>query len=94
MKKTLLNSTLFVCLVAGSISLWIVANPLAVHAASSSATCANGEIINCSGAASNCIGVDSTPSTSGYCLCTAQNGGAQTALKLCIDIDEDPPLND
>lgn len=93
MKKLLLNSTILAGLVAGAVSLWIVANPVSVHAASSSARCRDGSTVECSASGSDCIGVDSTSSMSGYCLCVSLSDGSTTALDFCVD-GENPPILD
>ena len=94
MKKLLLNSTILAGLVVGGVSLWMVANPIPAYAAGSSATCANGSTVSCSAGGSNCIGVDSTSSSSGYCMCTSQADGSMTSFGGCFDGLGDPPLND
>ena len=85
MKKLLLNSTILAGLVVGGVSLWMVANPIPAYAAGSSATCADGTTVSCSASGSNCVGVDSTASASGYCQCVSQADGHTTSFSGCFD---------
>lgn len=95
MKKTLLNSTILAGLAAAAISLWIVANPVSVHAASSWATCRDGSRIDCSASGSTCIGEDSTSSSTGYCMCTSNTPGVGvTSFDFCAGDGDEPPLGD
>jgi predicted lipoprotein with Yx(FWY)xxD motif len=93
MKKILLNSTILAGLVAGAVSLWIVANPVSVHAASSWAACKGGGRVDCNAENSTCIGEDSTGSANGYCQCTSNTPPyAVTAFSFCSQ--DEPPLGD
>lgn len=95
MKKLFINSTLLVCLVVAALSLWYVAQPpIVAHAASSSAKCLDGEVLSCTATNSVCIGLDATPSMTGYCRCISLADGSETRFNFCLEIGPppEPPL--
>lgn len=94
MKRILLNSSLAVCLLTALVSIWVVANPVRALAASSSATCANGQAVECHAAASQCFSMDSNEAGPGYCFCISNSSpSTTTAEKYCTDSDEEPYLD-
>jgi len=93
MKRILVNSGLIACLFALLVSFWIVANPVPALAASSNATCMNGQQIHCAAQNSQCFAVDSDPGggSPGYCTCWSNSvPSVQTDLQACTDSDEVP----
>ena len=96
MRRILLNSSIAACFLTVLVSLWIVANPVHALAASSSATCMNGQEIHCQAANSQCFAVDSAANggAPGYCQCISNTPpNNQTALEVCTDSDEVPYLD-
>lgn len=94
MKKLLLNSSIAVCLLTALVSIWIVANPVRALAASSSATCANGQEINCHAPNSQCFAMDSSEAGPGYCYCMSNSTPSTTTDHAeCTDSDEVPYID-
>jgi len=91
MKRIVVNSALVACLLTLLVSFWMVANPVHALAASSKATCANGQDIQCAAASSQCFSVDSQPGAPGYCLCISNSTPSTvTDHQECTDSDEVP----
>ena len=68
-------------LVLALISLWAALNPTTAYAATSTARCANGSTVSCSG--DSCISGDATSSSNGYCFCTRADG--TNDVKFCAN---------
>jgi hypothetical protein len=64
------------------ISLWATFQPVTAYAATSSARCANGTTVSCSGV--SCISGDATSSSNGYCFCTREDG--TNDVKFCANL--------
>lgn len=92
MKRILLSSTVAACLLTAMISLWIVANPVKVAAASATVDCADGTTRTCEAPDASCYAHDPDDTNHGYCLCTSE--GHQVSKKTCDDDPPDPPFLD
>jgi len=74
------------------ISLWIVANPVKVAAASATVDCADGSKRTCEWAGASCYAHDPDGDQHGYCECS---GGTAMVSKTCDnDPPDDPPFLD
>ena len=82
MKKLLINSGLFACLVAVIVSVWIAANPVAVKASGATATCWDGTEVWCEVAGASCYAHDGDANENGYCICTQD--GHQVQFDDCM----------